>query len=95
MASTIKRYKPKTRKTVRAYSRSHRRAKRGSGMFGFNTFNRGIDPKTQEILQIKVNALNDFKKTVEKVITDLKTDIRSQLMMVFTESTGLRFGNDC
>jgi hypothetical protein len=92
MASTIKRYKPKTRKTVRAYSRSHSRVKRGSGMFGFNTFNRGIDPKTQEILQIKVNALNDFKKTVEKVITELKRDIRSQLMMVFTESTGLRIG---
>jgi hypothetical protein len=92
MASTIKRYKPKTRKTVRAYSRSHSRAKRGSGMFGFNTFNRGIDPKTQEILQIKVNALNDFKKTVEKVIKELKRDIRSQLMMVFTESTGLRIG---
>ncbi len=92
MASTIKRYKPKTRKTVRAYSRSHSRVKRGSGMFGFNTFNRGIDPKTQEILQIKVNALNDFKKTVEKVIKELNAAIRSQLMMVFKESTGLRFG---
>lgn len=92
MASTIKRYKPKTRKTVRAYSRSHSRAKRGSGMYGFNTFNRGIDPKTQEILQIKVNALNDFKKTVEKVIKELNAAIRSQLMMVFKESTGLRFG---
>jgi hypothetical protein len=39
-----------------------------------------------------VNALNDFKKTVEKVIKELNAAIRSQLMMVFKESTGLRFG---